>query len=36
VIPVVTAEEKEKGLKLTPNEKSISVDGSPVLDIVFS
>lgn len=36
VTPVITSEEKDKGLKLLPNEKSVNVDGAPVLNINFN
>jgi hypothetical protein len=36
VSPLISQEEREKGLKLLPNDKSIVVDGEPVLNINFS
>jgi len=35
VTPIITSEEKEKGLKLIPAESSITVEGKPVLDLKF-
>lgn len=35
LIPVVTAHEKDQGLKFYPSEKVVMVDGTPVLNINF-
>ena len=36
VQPVVNAEEKEKGLRLIPAEKQVTVDGQPILNVNFT
>ncbi len=36
VFPVVSSEEKERGLRLLPAEKTVKVEGIPVLDVNFS
>jgi len=36
VSPIISSEEKDKGLKLIPSEKNIVVEGAPVLDLKFS
>ena len=35
VSPLITSDEKEKGLRLQPSEKQVSVDGAPVLNVNF-
>lgn len=34
--PAISTEEKDRGLKFLPSDKSVSVDGAPVLNINFS
>jgi len=36
VTPSVSAEEREKGLKLIPSEKSVTLEGTPILNLAFS
>jgi hypothetical protein len=36
ITPLVSAEEKEKGLKLLPTEKSVTVAGDPILNVNFN
>ena len=36
VSPLVTAEEKDKGLRLLPQERQVMVEGSPVLNVNFN
>jgi len=36
VSPIISAEEKEKGLKLIPSEKTVNVEGAPILDVNFA
>ena len=36
VTPLVTVEEKEKGLKLIPSESNVLVSGEPILNVNFN
>ena len=36
VTPLVTLEEKEKGLRLLPSERSVLVVGDPILNVNFN
>ena len=35
VTPFITSDEKEKGLRLQPTEKTVQIDGSPLLNLNF-
>ena len=35
VTPFITSDEKEKGLRLQPTEKTVQIDGSPLLNVNF-
>ena len=36
IMPVVSNEEREKGLKLLPNDRAVTMEGQPILNISFS
>lgn len=36
VTPLVTLEEKEKGLRLLPSERTVLVVGEPILNVNFN
>lgn len=36
VVPLISSEEKEKGLRFYPSERKVEVNDTPVLNVTFS